>query len=264
MEKFEERQVVFFENEGEKIMGMLHKPLQNKKSPAVLMCHGFAGNKIGRYRLYVLLGEALAKFGIASLRFDFRGCGESEGKFSSMTVESQVNDALKGLEFLRKCPDVDPDRIAILGNSFGAAIAVLASERDQHIKSLVLLAALFCSDPWKKQWEALKHSHNEEANRELHRMLDGNLPGNEFFKQFFSLNVSTSLKSLKETPLLHIHSLKDSRVELEQAKQYEAIRQHALAESKWVRLEKCDHDFSNFEERNIVIEEVIAWLLKTL
>ena len=47
MHRFEDRQSVVIENDGQKIFGMLHRPLPIRKTPAVLMCHGFAGNKAG-------------------------------------------------------------------------------------------------------------------------------------------------------------------------------------------------------------------------
>lgn len=265
MEKFEVREHVTIENQGQKIFGVLHRPLHAKKSPAVLICHGFAGNKLGKYRIYVLLAERLAKEGIASLRIDFRGSGESEGNFNEMTVESEISDALKGLEFLRARSDIDANRIGVLGNSFGGAIAVMTAHADGNIKSLVLLAALFHSLPWKQQWEKLHATHADDSSRkELARILDGNVPGPAFYPGFFQLNVKLALESLDSVPLLHIHSERDDRVDLEQAQQYKHCRQNAKSMTRWINLTKCDHDFSNMEERLMVVEEAAKWFAKTL
>lgn len=265
MKKFEERECVVLENEGQKIFGMLHRPLGQKKSPAVLMCHGFAGQKMGKYRIYVLIAERLAAMGIASLRIDFRGSGESEGNFADMTIDSEVSDVIKSLEFLRNNPYIDPSRIGLLGNSFGGAIAVLAASKDAKIKSLALLAALFSSQQWQKQWEALRtNNHDLSVQKEVARVLDGHTPGQGFYKGFFSLNLEPALATLQTIPMLHIHSEKDERVSIEQAEQYKRCRQNAVANTHYVRLQKSDHDFSLADERSIIVDEVAQWFAKTL
>lgn len=265
MQKFEERKCVIFENEGQTLFGMLHHPLPRRKAPVVLMCHGFAGNKVGKFRIYVQLAQRLAKAGIATLRFDFRGSGDSEGDFSDMTIDGEVSDVLKGLEFLRNEADIDHDRIGILGNSFGGAIAVLAAQRDGNIKSLVLLAALFNSEPWKKHWETLMTKPNSENSaKEMSRILDGYTPGSGFYKGFFKLDLKNPLEALQAVPLLHIHSEKDERVGIDQANHYKETRKNAQAETRLIRLTKCDHDFSVPEERSMLVEETANWFLKTL
>lgn len=264
MKKGESREFITLENEGKQICGMLHRPLSKEKCPAVIMCHGFAGNRIGRYRIYVLIAQRLAEAGVACLRIDFRGSGESEGDFSEMTVESEVSDALKGIEFLRKDSHVDQERIGILGNSFGGAVAVIAAQRDRKIKSLVLLAALFSGEPWRKSWEKLVETKDEGARKELGKILDGYSLSKDFYKQFFQMNLEDSLKALKEVPMLHIHSEQDDRIKIEHALQYERCRSGASGESRWIRLNKCGHEFSNSEERAMIVEETAQWFKKTL
>ncbi|MBA3957610.1 MAG: alpha/beta fold hydrolase [Parachlamydiaceae bacterium] len=261
----EKREFVTINNDGQQIYGMLHLPKNgNHKCPAILTCHGFAGNKIGRYRIYVLLAQKLAEMGIATLRIDFRGSGESEGDFAEMTVGTEVSDALKGLEFLRNHPQIDAGRIGLLGNSFGGAVAVLSAKQDKSVKSLALLAALFSSEPWHKQWEMLAKSSDERAQTELARILEGMTIGPKFYQEFRQLNVAEALKSLNELPLLHIHSEKDNRVSIEQAQQYEQCRQGARAETRYIRLQQCEHDFSHAKERAMVIEETAKWFSQTL
>lgn len=264
MQQFETRELVCLENEGQKIYGMLHLPLKPKLVPAVVMCHGLAGNKIGKYRIYVLLAQQLAKEGIATLRFDFRGSGESEGDFSDMTVESEVSDALKALEFLKTNSRIDPYRIGMLGNSFGGPIAVLAAQEYKHIKSMVLLAALFHSKPWLELWKSLSTSNVEERNKEISRIMDGNILGSKFYQSFFQLNIEQSLASLNDVPMLHIYSEKDERIQKEQSDHYKRCRQNATAKTNWISLTKCDHDFSNTEERTLLIDETVKWFKSTL
>jgi hypothetical protein len=264
MNAFEQRESVVFENEGQKIYGSLHLPLSQKKSPAVLICHGLAGNRIGKYRLYVKIAERLTQLGVAALRIDFRGSGESEGDFSQITVESEVSDALKAFEFLRHHASIDPIRMGILGNSFGGAVAVLAAAEDRKVKGIALLASLFDSKRWKEQFELLATSSNEELQKEKERLLEGLKPGASFYGSFFRLNIEKALLKLNNVPLLHIHSEHDERVGMDQTEHFKRCRQHANSETCWISLKKCDHDFCNFDERAMIIEDAAQWFAKTL
>lgn len=259
----EERESVVLKNQGQRIFGTLHLP--NKQiAPAVLMCHGFAGNRIGKYRIYVSIAKRLAELGVASLRIDYRGSGESEGDFAEMTPESSVEDVLLALTFLRNTARINPHQIGLLGNSFGAAIAVLAAQRDQHIQSIALLAALFNSQPWLGLWNRIGQKQDLETQIELNKILDGHVPGQAFFESFMKLDVGSALQSLHKIPLLHIHSDRDKRVGIDQAELYKKNRQKAEVESKWIRLNQCDHDFGHPEERATLIEEVAKWFVRTL
>ena len=77
---------VSFKSEGKQLVGMLHLP-DKKKAPCVIMCHGYQGNKFGNHkRVFVKTARYFAKNGIASLRFDFLGCGDSEGRPEEVTT----------------------------------------------------------------------------------------------------------------------------------------------------------------------------------
>src|ERR1700722_17738329 len=146
MPKFDHRESIVLENQGQKIFGILHRPvIPSDKYPAVLICHGLAGHKTGKYRIYVIFAEMLAKVGIASLRIDFRGSGDSEGDFSDMTLTSEVSDALLSLDFLKTVQDVDADRIGIFGRSIGGTVAFMTVHRDpaKCIKSIATWAPIF-------------------------------------------------------------------------------------------------------------------------
>lgn len=115
----EERESIVLTNEGEKIFGVLHLPKGIDKPPCVLVLHGLGGHKTGRFRVYVDLAESLVKAGIAVLRFDFRGSGDSEGSFAEMTLNGEISDALVVLKFLHKDSRIDNQRIGIFGRSMG-------------------------------------------------------------------------------------------------------------------------------------------------
>ena len=86
--------------------------------PVVVICHGLGGNKIGQFQYNVLFSEMLAEYGIASVRFDFRGSGDSEGEFAETTLEKCVVDTCSVLECVQTQALFDHSRQGIYGCSF--------------------------------------------------------------------------------------------------------------------------------------------------
>lgn len=261
----EVRESVVLQNFGQKIFGIYHRPVGLKKYPALLMCHGLGGHKSGKYRLYVNLSRMLSREGIASLRIDFRGSGDSEGEFSDMTLESEVSDALKGLEFLANDAHVDTNRLGIFGRSFGGTVALLAATRFGKAKTLATWAPVFSGNQWLEKWQQL-HSNSEltDESRKNMMRINGQVPGYDFFKQLFNIKMEEELKGLSHAPLLHIHGEQDKIVDIYHAHDYQRLRKQAIAETKFIRLPHSDHDFSHPEEQELALQETCKWFTKTL
>ncbi|MFC5702452.1 alpha/beta hydrolase family protein [Cohnella faecalis] len=108
------------------------------KLPLVIINHGFVGSRIGVDRLFVLTGRELADRGFLVIRFDFAGCGESEGVYGEHGLESMISQTRSVLDYALGLDIVDPLRITLLGHSLGGAAALLTATRDRRIKSLAL------------------------------------------------------------------------------------------------------------------------------
>ena len=261
---FEIREQVEFKNQGSKIFGIIHRPAEKKNAPVVLFCHGLAGHKIGKHRMYVLLAELLAKAGIASFRFDFRGSGDSEGNFSDMTLEGEVDDALAAFEFIVKQPHIDTNHIGIFGRSFGGAIAIMAARRFGNVKSIALWAPVFNAAQWEEKWELAEAKKIAEAEKQALMRIEGQLPSLSFYKELFNMRLDQELEALKNVPMLHIHGLKDPIVSIIHADKYEAMRKNSPAKTKFIRLEQSDHDFAHPEEKANALEVTSQWFSDTL
>ncbi len=132
-------------HQGQRIAAMAHIPEGNGPHPAVMMLHGFTGDKVESHYLFVKTARALAQAGFVALRFDFRGSGESEGRFQDVTIPGEIEDALTVLSWLAEQPYVDVDRLGVLGLSMGGCVAAHVAGADPRIKALVLWAAV--ADP---------------------------------------------------------------------------------------------------------------------
>lgn len=127
-------------NNDKTLRGMLHKPKSESKIPLAVFCHGFTGHKHEKHNMFVKAARALEKAGIASLRFDFAGSGESDGDFSDMTFSSEVRDALSAVEYARSLEFVDASRIYIIGLSMGGAVAGVAAAQMRDVAKLCIWA----------------------------------------------------------------------------------------------------------------------------
>jgi uncharacterized protein len=127
---------VSFVSGGLKLAGVLHLPGGARaKRPAFLVLHGFGSNKDGGTAM--IAAKMFAGLGYAALRFDMRGCGESEGGRGRVICLEQVEDTRAALGCLAARADIDPARIAVMGHSFGAAVAVYAAGVDARFAACV-------------------------------------------------------------------------------------------------------------------------------
>lgn len=267
MHKIEDRQAITITNHGEKIFGILHFPLNvDGPVPALIICPGFAGNKCGKFRIFVDVAQELAKNGVAVFRFDYRGAGDSEGNFSDITIESQFSDTLSCIEFLKSDSRFDSNRIGLLGRSLGGMIAILSAAQAPDIRSIALWAPVFSSEPWKKIWESLPRDSNNVSKPAALKLLPANIPAVpsiQFLKQFFQVDLNKELEQIKHIPLLHIHGSKDEFVKYEQALDYQKACESNL-QAVFIQLSNSGHDFANEEDRKIAIKETVKWFIKNL
>lgn len=92
------------------------------------------------HKPFWVIADHLTRHGIAVLRSDDRGVGESGGDFSAATSMDFAGDAAAAAEYLRGRPEVDPDRVGLIGHSEGGLIAPIVSVEHGSVAFLVLLA----------------------------------------------------------------------------------------------------------------------------
>lgn len=94
----------------------------------------------GPYRIFRQVADTLGRRGIAVLRMDDRGVGESTGNFASSTTAQRADDFREGIAYLRTLREIDGRRIALVGLSEGGAIAPMIAATDPSLRGIVLLA----------------------------------------------------------------------------------------------------------------------------
>ena len=129
---------VTFSSDRLKLAGVVRVPEGMKpreRRAAIIVMHGFGSNmNSGNVMEPVKMFE---KLGYVTLRFDMRGCGISEGEKGRVICLEQVSDASNALTFLAQHPQVDPDRIGMIGSSFGAAVAVYTGGVDKRVAAVI-------------------------------------------------------------------------------------------------------------------------------
>ncbi len=132
------REKLTFTSDGLKLSGVLHVPEGRKpdqRLPAFLVLHGFVGSKDESHA--EIQAALLEDLGYAAFRFDMRCCGESEGERGQVRCFDQVADTKNALSFIAERPEVDPNRIGVIGHSFGAAVAVYTAGVDSRVACVI-------------------------------------------------------------------------------------------------------------------------------
>jgi len=277
---------VSFVSDKLRLSGVLHLP-GSRAAPhaAFLVLHGFGSNKDGSGSKAA--AAMLAGLGYAALRFDFRGCGESEGERGRVICHEQVRDTRNALSFLAGRADIDPQKIGVIGQSFGAAVAVYAAGVERRV------AACISSGGWgdgakkfRKQhaspraWAKFSAMMKEGRRRKrsgkpmmvprydivpIPARLRGNLaPGSimefpfDVVESMYSFNANEVVGRIAPRPLLLLHSANDSVTPTEQS-----IELFALAGKPTDLHLIADVDHFMFSEGNtLVLNLVRNWLDK--
>ena len=108
------------------------------KCPITILVHGFGGDK--NWQLMKLVSDSLQMHGIASIRFDFNGHGESEGDFKDMTVPNEIEDLKRVVRYALQLDGCN-GKIGLLGHSQGGVVvSMTAGEMNDTISAVTLLA----------------------------------------------------------------------------------------------------------------------------
>ena len=131
-------ETVVISSAGLRLAGVVSTPDGRKhgeRRPAFLVLHGFGSNKSSP--TVTTPAKVLNDFGYVTLRFDMRGCGDSEGERGRVICLEQVEDTRSCVTFMAQHPAVDPSRIGLIGTSFGGAVSVYTAGVDERVAAVI-------------------------------------------------------------------------------------------------------------------------------
>ena len=127
---------ISYYSDGLKLSGILSTPDNSREGtrfPAVVLVPGFMSTADAFFPGFA---EELNAGGFVSLTMDFRGFGESEGVRGEVIPYLQIYDARNAISYLQSRPEVDPDKIALLGVSLGGGEVAYIAARDRRVKAV--------------------------------------------------------------------------------------------------------------------------------
>ena len=231
---------IHFDAKGYKLTGTLHLP--NRHKPMVVIgCHGLFANRNSPKQ--VSLAQACNTQGIAYLRFDHRGCGDSQGEFNKVTsLPARCHDLKQAVTAMQHNPLVG-DLIALFGSSFGGTV-VLAYAAHHRIPAIITYAAPSDST-------AIRHANIKDDQ--------GHRPHPSLLSDELAFDIVADLKSVSN--ILIAHSQNDETVPVDHAHKIYAN----VSSPKALKIfEGGDHRMSNPLHQQLFITLFLRWLKKRL
>jgi pimeloyl-ACP methyl ester carboxylesterase len=241
------QEAVTFPSDGLKLSGVVHVPdglKPGERRPAIIMMHGFGANKNGGPEWVCRQFES---WGYVALRFDYRGCGESEGERGRVIAMEEVADARNAVSFMASRSDVAPDRVALCGSSLGAGVAVYAAGIDPRVAAVILenglgngeriIRSMHTPESWNRflqlMEDGIRHREQTGTSKMVHRFdifempkeLQVNLTSNnslmhftaETAVAFFMFRPEEMIARITPRPILILHSARDRVCNFEEA-----------------------------------------------
>ncbi len=230
--------------------------------PLVVMYHGTGSSRDEAGDGYKMLALKLAEAGIASVRFDFVGNGESAGDYMNYTWISGVADGEAVIAYMVETGKIDPERIGALGWIQGGSVAMLAVSQNSAFKSLVTWAgAVDMSSYLADQYEDAKANGFTAMTFEWRDPLNLSI---DWFEEVRSIKLSEELQKFTGDTLAIAGSLDD----VVPLTDLDVIVESAGGKAEKFLLEGADHTFNVFSgdlsASETLAEKTVGWFKDTL
>lgn len=197
--------------------------------PLLVMFHGFGGTLSEKHFLLSRLSRRVVEAGVATLRLDFGGSGESDGSFADVTPLTEVLDGQAILGFGRALPEVDPERVGLLGFSLGGFVAACVAGRKASRLALLVLVSAATGTHLKMERLLRETGHARRGALEV---------GEAFVRDGHALDPVAAVGAYGG-PALVVQGTADAAVPPQTAERYHA----ALPGSRLVWVEGADHAY---------------------
>ena len=251
-----ESSIIFQDSHGNNVSAVITKASDNLNSPIVVIAHGFASNKNGSSKD---IAAQLANLGAHSLRFDFYGHGDSDGKFEDVTVSKGADDVLSAINYVSA---LGYSNIHLIGTSYGGACSILAAAKTDKLKSLILRSPV--SDYYTRElmtkskeelfaWEKDEFRIYKSGSGKELRL------NSTFLSDMKDLNGFQAARNII-IPTLIVHGNKDESVPILLSEMLVKV----IGNSRLEVIEGADHRYSNPKHDeyvvNMMIEEIYKYI----
>lgn len=131
---------MLFEGPTAELFAVVHTPAGEAPTRGVVLCYPFGEERLWVHRVYTTFARQLAAAGVAVVRFDYAGNGDSRGAFQEATLQTAIDDTSAAVDCLRERAGCTAT--TLIGLRFGATVASAVAERRSDVERLVLWAPL--------------------------------------------------------------------------------------------------------------------------
>jgi pimeloyl-ACP methyl ester carboxylesterase len=237
----------------EKLSAYLYNPLANGKYMLVI-CHGFRGAKENGGKIFAF-AEKLQKLEMGVLAFDFRGSGQSEGDFASITLSRQADDLQQIIDYVHTQYSLP---IILLGRSFGGSTILAGGSGDPRIAGYILWSTPVLMQQTFSAILPNEYRLMEQGNTVKIKDESGEyVLQPELVTDFYQHKMDAYLRNIGIRPVLIIHARDDEAVDPSNA----LYMQERLPNSCLHIVDNAGHRFlDKIAEREGI---TIDWLMKT-
>ena len=246
--------VTFTNLQGESLAGVLEMPTSTVKSYA-LFAHCFTCSKNNPAATWI--ARTLANQGIAVLRFDFTGLGDSTGEFSHTNFSSNVQDVLAAAQYLEQ-QYVAPS--LLIGHSLGGSAVLAGVQELPFVKAVATIGAPATAAHLKHLFADSYHQLMQQSSVEV--QLGGRKFNirRQFIDDLEKYNSVAHIKALNKA-LLIFHSSADNVVSIDEAARIYTAARHPKS---FVSLDHADHLLSDSKDAHYVADVLSAWVSRYL
>lgn len=246
------KKIKFKNKDGVELSAIIDYPANQHPHSFALFAHCFTCSK--NFNVVNNISKSLTRNGIAVMRFDFTGLGQSEGEFSDSTFSSNIDDLVAAASFLDKNHEAPS---LLVGHSLGGAAVIFAANEIESVKAVATIAAPSSPDHVTNLLVGEIDEIKEQGEANV------SIGGREFkIKKKFLEDIEKKkmdsvLDKYKDKALLILHSPQDNIVGIKNA---EDIYKSASHPKSFISLDGADHLLSEEKDSLYTGEVISSWI----
>ena len=228
---------------GKMIAGTLHVPAVPGSKSCIITCHGLLASRLSPKA--IMLGKLSERMGCYCLRFDFRGCGDSDGRFQDSISSHRLEDLDRVIDYVRI--ELEVDDIGLFGSSLGGYVSLLRAGDKGALKAIVSVSTPF----------SMADLLEDEIEEKGYCDIDGYRIGRNFLDDARECDEKLRKGLVKiSCPVLFVHGSADPLVPPDHTRKLNSL----VGSTREIRIiEGADHSYSNPEHLFKLIELSREW-----